>query len=86
MMAWRIDTLCWQRWGDQRGPLVEKFGITHKTAWTWKSGARTPHLHDVARLAAEFGVTIDFLYLGSVLGLNETALAELSAIGLLNQD
>jgi hypothetical protein len=86
MMAWRIDVLCWRRWGDQRAPLMEKFNISHKTAWTWRSGARTPHLHEVALLAREFGVTMDFLYLGSTIGLDDQTLAGLSAIGLLNPD
>jgi DNA-binding XRE family transcriptional regulator len=82
-MAWRIDVLSWARWGRDMAPLMQLFNIADRTVYSWKTGARSPELHEAAMLAREFGVTLDYLYLGDTSGLTQGRIAELSALGLI---
>lgn len=85
LMAWRIDAMSWQRWGDSSKELETGLHVSERTASAWRSGFRSPELHEVAIVARMFGVTMDFMYLGSTIGLDNETLARLSAIGLLSK-
>ena len=50
-----------ERKGWSQAELAEALGVTQSAVGNWESGIRTPRPQTLRRMAALFGVTIDYI-------------------------
>ncbi len=67
--------------GLTQGELAARFGVTQQAIAKWEAGKALPELETVSRIAAFFGVTVDYLLGGESLADAAAPLSNVRIIG-----